>query len=229
MPKPKKEAAGRLTTEEAVARLVDAAIKLLAEKGPTEIKVRSVAEAAQVSTVAVYYHLGGLPELMQAVVDKGFRELGRAFNAVPPSDDPVSDLFAMALATRRLAQANPHLYDLMFALSPRGTYRPLDATGAGGQSEAYQAAYAQLVQACARLVRSGRIRSDADPEIVATQLWSCVHGFVTLETGGYFAQFPDPVRQTLQPMMVNVCVGLGDTVERADASHASMLTAPAHE
>lgn len=225
MPKPKKEAASRLTTEEAVERLVGAAIRLLAEKGPTEIKVRSVADAAQVSTVAVYYHLGGLPELMQAVVDKGFRELGQSFGAIPASDDPVSDLFTMALATRRLAQANPHLYDLMFALSPRGTYRPLDSTGSGGQSEAYQAAYSQLVQACARLVRSGRVRADADPELVATQLWSCVHGFVTLETGGYFAQFPDPVRQTLQPMMVNVCVGLGDTAERADASHSAVLAA----
>lgn len=225
MAKPKKEVASRLTTEEAVERLVGAAIKLLAEKGPTEIKVRSVAEAAQVSTVAVYYHLGGLPELMQAVVDKGFRELGRVFDEVPVSDDPVADLFTMALATRRLAQANPHLYDLMFALSPRGTYRPLESTGAGGQSEAYQAVYSQLVQACARLVRSGRVRADTDPELVATQLWSCVHGFVTLETGGYFAQFPDPVRQTLQPMMVNVCVGLGDTAERADASHAAVLAA----
>lgn len=225
MPEPKKEAASRMTTEEAVERLVGAAIKLLAEKGPTEIKVRSVAEAAQVSTVAVYYHLGGLPELMQAVVDKGFRELGRAFDAVPTSDDPVSDLFTMALATRRLAQANPHLYDLMFALSPRGTYRPLDATGARGQSEAYQAIYSQLAQACDRLVRSGRVRADLDPELVATQLWSSVHGFVTLETGGYFAQFPDPVGQTLRPMMVNVCVGLGDSAERADASHASVLAA----
>jgi AcrR family transcriptional regulator len=225
MAKPKKEAATRLTTEEAVERLVDAAIKLLAEKGPSEIKVRSVAEAAQVSTVAVYYHLGGLPELMQAVVDKGFRELGRVFDAIPVSDDPVSDLFTMAVETRRLAQSNPHLYDLMFALSTRGTYRPLDSTGAGGQSEAYQAAYTRLIQACARLVRSGRIRADADPEIVATQLWSCVHGFVTLEMGGYFAHLQDPVRQTLQSMLVNVFVGLGDSAERADASHTSVLAA----
>ena len=29
--------------------------------------------------MAVYYHLGGLPELFQAVVDKGFQDLRRAF------------------------------------------------------------------------------------------------------------------------------------------------------
>ena len=205
MPKPSAgaEAGGaavRLTPQQTVERLVEAAATLLAEKGPSEIKARSVAEAAQVSTMAVYYHLGGLPELLQAVVDKGFRDLDRAFDAVTPSEDPVVDLFAMALATRQLAQHNPHLYDLMFGLSTRGSYRPLQTSSAGasGRSQAFQAAYTHLVQACARLVHSGRIRTDENPEIVAGQLWSSVHGFVTLELADHFAQFKDPVRQVLR-------------------------------
>ncbi len=176
MPKPSAgaEAGGaavRLTPQQTVERLVEAAATLLAEKGPSEIKARSVAEAAQVSTMAVYYHLGGLPEHLQAVVDKGFRDLDRAFDAVTPSEDPVVDLFAMALATRQLAQHNPHLYDLMFGLSTRGSYRPLQTSSAGasGRSQAFQAAYTHLVQACARLVHSGRIRTDENPEIVAGQ------------------------------------------------------------
>jgi AcrR family transcriptional regulator len=226
MPRSDKEFAPRLTPEQTVERLVDAATRLLADKGPSEIKARSVAEAAQVSTMAVYYHLGGIPELLRAVVDQGFRDLERAFAAVSPSDDPVADLFAMALATRRLAQRSPHLYDLMFGLSTRGSYRPpgSPSAGAGGRSEAFQAAYAHLVQACTRLVHSGRIRADEDPVIVGTQLWTCVHGFVALELGGHFTQFPDPVRQVLQATTVNVLIGLGDTAERAHASHASVRT-----
>ena len=232
MPKPSAgaevgSAAARLTPQQTTERLVDAATALLAEKGPSEIKARSVAEAAQVSTMAVYYHLGGLPELMQAVVDKGFRDLDRAFDAVTPSEDPVFDLFAMALATRRIAQHNPHLYDLMFGLSTRGSYRPLQSSSAsaGGRSQAFQAAYTHLVQACTRLVHSGRIRTDEDPEIVATQLWSSVHGFVTLELGEHFAQFKDPVRQVLQTMMVNLLVGLGDNAELCHASHTAAIAA----
>ena len=69
------------------------------------------------------------------------------------------------------------------------------------------------------------IRRDEDPEVVASQLWSAVHGFVTLELGDHFAQFPDPVRQVLQPMMVNVLVGLGDTAELAEASHTAAIVA----
>jgi AcrR family transcriptional regulator len=227
MTKTSTAAAARLTPQQTVDRLVEAATTLLAEKGPSEIKVRSVAEAAQVSTMAVYYHLGGLPELLQAVVDKGFRDLSRAFVAAPASDDPVTALFAMALATRRFAQDNPHLYDLMFGLSTRGSYRPQKSSNSGtsGRSEEFQAAFAQLVLSCIRLVRSGRIRRDEDPEVVATQLWSSVHGFVTLESGDHFARFQDPVREVLQTMMVNLLVGLGDTAELCHASHASAIAA----
>jgi AcrR family transcriptional regulator len=227
MPKPRKTTAPRLTQEQAVERLVEAATALLAEKGPSEIKARTVAEAAQVSTIAVYYHLGGLPELLQAVVDKGFQDLAQAFVATPPSDDPVTTLFEMALASRRFAQQNPHLYDLMFGLSTRGSYRPLQTTGSGtrGRSDEFQTAYAHLVQACIRLVKSGRVRSDENPENIAPQLWSAVHGFVTLELGDHFAQFSDPVRQVLQPMMVNIFVGLGGDPQAANASHTAAIDA----
>ena len=227
MPKSRKETVPRLAPEQVVERLVVAATALLAEKGPSEIKARSVAEAAQVSTMAVYYHLGGIPELLQAVVDNGFRELSRAFVAAPGGDDPVSTLFAMALAHRRFAQDNPHLYDLMFGLSMRGSYRPQQTARpvASGRSEEFQTVYASLVQGCIRLVSSGRVRSDEDPETIAPQLWSAVHGFVTLELGDHFVQFSDPVRQVLQPMMVNIFVGLGGDPEAANASHTAAVVA----
>lgn len=227
MPKVRKETAARLTPEQIVERLVETATTLLAEEGPSQIKARSVTEAAGLSTTAVYYHLGGLPELFQAVVDKGFRDLSRAFLTAPASDDPVTTLFAMALATRSFAQANPHLYDLMFGLSTRGSYRPLQTapSGASRRSEEFQAAYAHLVLACARLIRSGRVRRDEDPEAVAFQLWGAVHGFVTLELGDHFAQFEDPVRMVLQPMMVNILVGLGDAAELAETSHTAAVVA----
>lgn len=212
----------RATRVQITGRLVDATIRMLATEGPAEIKARSVAEAAGVSTSAVYYHLGGLPELLKAVVDRGFVELGRAFDSVSPSGDPVADLFAMALATRRLAQANPHLYDLMFGLSIRGSYRPSEPRRDAGRTEAFQAAYAQLVQAATHLTHSGRVRADESPELIADQLWTCVHGFVTLELGGYFAHVANPVHERLQPLTVCVFVGHGDTAERANASHDSV-------
>jgi hypothetical protein len=46
-----------------------------------------------------------------------------------------------------------------------------------------------------------------------------VHGCITLELADHFVEFTDPVAQVLQPMGVNLAVGLGDSRERARASH----------
>jgi AcrR family transcriptional regulator len=208
------------TSDSVPERLVDAAVKLLAEQGPSAIKARAVASACGLSTMVVYSHFGGVPELIRAVADHGFSEIGRAFAEVPVTEDPVMDLFAMAATCRQLARANPHLYDLMFGLSTRATYRPAPDAGArlSGHSPAFRAAYAHVTEACARLVASGRI-SPVEPEVVAAQLWSFVHGFISLELADHFVEFDEPLTQVLLPMGVTFCVGLGDAPERALASH----------
>jgi AcrR family transcriptional regulator len=201
-------------------RLIHATIGLLAEQGPAAIKARSVASAAGLSTMVVYSHFGGIPELTRAVIDYGFKQLDKAFSQLPVTDDPIADLAVQALTCRRVARDNPHLYDLMFGLSTRATYRPLSdpSTRLNGSSPAFRSVYAHVTAACARLVDSGRVRQQ-DPDGVAAQLWSFVHGFITLELGETFLECDDPVRQVLLPMGVNLTVGLGDTRERAQASH----------
>ncbi|MCE5289233.1 MAG: TetR/AcrR family transcriptional regulator, partial [Nocardiaceae bacterium] len=192
----------QLTTETAPERLIRATIELIAEQGPSAIKARSVAAASGLSTMVVYHHFGGIPELIRAVVDEGFRDFGRALAEVPITDDPVADLFTMALACRVVAQRNPHLYDLMFGLSTRATYRPLaDDLRLSGHSPAFKTAYVHLVAACERLMNSGRVCPES-VEVVAAQLWSFVHGYVTLELAGHFEEFDDPAVQVLLPMGV---------------------------
>lgn len=210
-----------MSSDEAVPRLVEATIRLLAEEGPSQIKARSVCDAAGVSTQALYYHLGGLPELLQAVIDRGFDDLSSAFASLTKTTDPVADLFAMALTSRRLARENPHLYDAMFGLSTRGSYRMPhpQLVPRAARSAAFQAAYDQLVGACRRLVEIGRVDPGLDAEAIASQLWSAVHGFITLELGGHLDQFPEPVAQVLEATTVNILVGLGDDPSTTKKSH----------
>ncbi|SDM43462.1 transcriptional regulator, TetR family [Streptomyces sp. cf386] len=214
--------AGRARVDDAPERLVQAAVGLLAEQGPSALKVRAVASASGLSTMVVYSHFGGIPELMSAVADHGFKELGAAFGRVPVTEDPVADLFAMALTCRRQARENPHLYDLMFGLSTRATYRPLPDTDRrmSGHSPAFREAHAHVTAACERLVRTGRIERQ-EPGAIAAQLWSYVHGYITLELAEHFVEFDDAVAQVLVPMGVNFTVGLGGERERAEASHAA--------
>ncbi|RHW25091.1 TetR/AcrR family transcriptional regulator [Nocardioides immobilis] len=205
-------------------RLVNATIKLLAEVGPSAIKARAVATEAGMSTMTVYHHFGGVPELIHAVVDHGYAAMERAFAELSITADPVADLFSMALATREIARTNPHLYDLMFGLSTRATYRPTPDKDVrrSGHSPAFQAAYRHVTDACIRLMESGRVDAQ-DPRVVAAATWSFVHGYITLELGDHFTEFDDPVAQVMVPMGVTFAIGLGDAPERARASHETVL------
>jgi hypothetical protein len=55
-------------------------------------------------------------------------------------------------------------------------------------------------------MRSGRVQQQ-EPEVLAAQLWSFVHGYITLELAELFAEFAVPVAQVLAPMGVNLAVG----------------------
>ena len=173
-------------------RLIEATVTLLATEGPSAIKARTVAAEAGMSTMVVYNYFGGVPELVEAVVDYGFTEIRDTFSRQPMTDDPVSDLFSLALSTVAFARSNPHLYDALFGLSTRATYRP--PTGdvrRAGHSPAFQAAYAHLVTACGRLAESGRMTIDS-PNTVASSVWSVIHGYITLELAEHFIEFSDP-------------------------------------
>ncbi|MBQ9056462.1 TetR/AcrR family transcriptional regulator [Rhodococcus sp. (in: high G+C Gram-positive bacteria)] len=211
-------------------RLIEAAIRLLAVQGPSALKARTVAAEAGMSTMVVYNYFGGVPELVAAVVDYGFNQIERTFARLPVTDDPVADLFTMALTTLDRARSNPHLYDAMFGLSTRSTYRPTSEKDVRrpGRSPAFRAAYAHIVDACARLGASGRV-SINDPGAAAGALWSFVHGYISLDLAHHFAEFDDPVSDVLIPLGVTFCVGLGDDPDAALASHQRALSQSLHQ
>lgn len=206
-------------------RLIKAGIGLLAASGPSAIKARTVAAEAGMSTMVVYNYFGGVPELVSAIVDHGFGEMERSFGELVTTDDAVADLFSMALVTLHFARLNPHLYDAMFGLSTRATYRPAAGKDIrrAGHSAVFRGAYAHVTEACARLGSSGRV-TVVNPETVAGALWSSVHGFIALELADHFAELDDPVADVLVPMAVTFCVGLGDDPDAARASHQSALS-----
>lgn len=211
------------TQQDPRTRLVEAAIRLLAESGPSEVKARSVASEAKLSTMGVYTYFGGVPELLQAVADEGFNRQAAVFGRLPPTDDPMADLCAMALACHDFARRNPHLYDLMFGLSIHGRYSP--SRGAAepllsGQSPSFRTAYGYLLHGCTRLVDAKCVRK-ADPDLIALQFWSALHGFIMLDLGGHFAHTGDAAAAVLVPMCVNQVVGLGAKRDQAEGSAAS--------
>src|SRR4051794_25733264 len=152
------------------AALIEAAAHLIATEGPARLTLRRLAEAVGTSTMAIYTHFGGMPELRRAVRQEGFTRLVASAVMLGESDDPVADVGGSGLAYYELAISNPHLYRAMYM------EQPLDPADAAAGAEAHDV----LVAAMQRCLDSGRFHA-GDARELATQFWAVGHGAITLQ------------------------------------------------
>ncbi|TDE90756.1 TetR/AcrR family transcriptional regulator [Occultella glacieicola] len=153
-------------------RLLEHASRALSEHGAASMSLRTVTAAAGTTTAAVYTLFGSRDGLIAAVVDEGFERFGRHLAAVPRTDDPGSDLFALGLAYRESALADPHFYRVMFAAEvvPRLKDTLAEPT------------FGVLRDAVARLPAGAT--GGEGPDQMALRLWGLAHGLVSLELAG---------------------------------------------
>lgn len=186
--------------------MLRAAARLLADEGSAALTARRLAREAGTSTMSVYTHFGGMPELFRAVVAEGFARLARRFALVPITDDPLADLIALAMAYRANAQDSPQLYAVMFGGGSLGGYRLQGEELEIGRRETFDV----LKRATERAMEEGVLRM-GDSGGVSAQLWSALHGFVALELAGYFEREEgDPIERILDPLLLNLTAGLGN-------------------
>lgn len=205
--------------------LVHAAVGLLDDHGPDALQTRKIAAAAGTSTMAVYTHFGGMRALIAEVAAEGQRQFDAAL-AVPPTDDPVADLFVLGGAYRRFATERPHLYRLMFgSTSAHGINVPAPnlLTRTVAEINDHYRSFAHVVRVVHRSMRAGRITNgsaDDDTAVVATaaQFWTSVHGFVMLELAGFFGDGATAVTPVLGTATTNLLLALGDTPQRVEQS-----------
>src|SRR3954449_12919637 len=94
--------------------LLDAALRLLEERGPGALRVRDLAAAAEQSTMGVYTHFGSKQGLLEQLYLHGFERLEERLNSVPSDGQGRQELLEFALAYRAFAIENEALYGLMF-------------------------------------------------------------------------------------------------------------------
>jgi AcrR family transcriptional regulator len=154
--------------------LLDAAHDLLATEGPGSLTVRRIAAAAGMSTMNVYSRFGGKDGVLDELFIDGFRRLEEAVGEDPESDDPLADLYECSRSYRRFARANPTYYSLMFdRVVP-------DFTPSDGAQAVALGTLQQVQRRVERAIEAGAIR-DGDSFTIASALWACEHGLVSLE------------------------------------------------
>lgn len=210
------------------AQLVEAAIRLLAHGGPESLQARKLAAEVGVSTMAVYTHFGGMAVLVDEVARAGFLRLSARLATVTPTDDPVADIFTLARTYRQVVVEHPNLFAVAFGQSaPDGKRATLaDLTTEEGREASGEGleAFGYLVRAAERAIEAGRFRP-VDPYEAAAQLWSALHGFVTLESSGHFGGSEHGIDHILVPLGITLAIGLGDTVDSAGRSSQAAIAA----
>jgi len=150
--------------------LLEAALRLLEERGPGALRIRDLSEAVGKSTMGVYTHFGSKQGLLEQLYLHGFSRLEAGLRSVSSAGDRRQDLLAFASAYREFALDNEALYGLMFE---RGTpdFVPSDHSRMAGL-----ATFEMLAERIA-----GWQPGLADPAPTAHLVWATMHGLVSIE------------------------------------------------
>jgi AcrR family transcriptional regulator len=154
-------------------RLIESATEMFATRPRESITIRALAAAAGTATAAVYSLFGGKDGLIAEVRNRAVAGLSQELSAVPASDDPLADLYALAVAYRGWGCEHRHLYTVLF-----GGVQSFDPSGEVGAADPVR----PLIEAIGR-ARSASVLS-GDATSIALSVWVTLHGLVTLELAG---------------------------------------------
>src|SRR3954463_11077085 len=150
--------------------LLDAALRILEERGPGALRIRDLAAAAEQSTMGVYTHFGSKQGLLEQLYLHGFERLEERLNSVPADGHGRQELLEFGLAYRGFALDNEALYGLMFERAAPD-FVPSDASRMAGLTTFEMLA-----------TRVADWRPDfVDPAADAHLVWATMHGLVTIE------------------------------------------------
>jgi AcrR family transcriptional regulator len=158
---------GTTTTRET---LLDAALRLLEERGPAALRIRDLSDAVGKSTMGVYTHFGSKQGLLEQLYLHGFSRLEDRLKTVPSAGDGQQGLLAFALAYREFALDNEALYGLMFERATPD-FIPSD--------DSRMAALATFEMLAHHIAE--RQPDLADPAPDAHLVWAAMHGLVSIE------------------------------------------------
>jgi AcrR family transcriptional regulator len=163
------------------AEILAATERLLIQTGDQEaVSIRAIAEAAGVTPPSIYLHFADKDELLAAVCEVRFAELDRCMaEAAASVDDPLEALWARGRAYVQFGLENPEHYRILFMTRPLAGAGSADAGEPDPNRLPGLAAFGHLVEDVARAMDAGAIAA-GDPFLVATGLWTSVHGVTSL-------------------------------------------------
>jgi len=191
--------------------LVEAALDLIAEKGPAGFTFAEAARHAGVSPAAPYRHFRDRDALMADVAKRGFerfeQQLAAAWDEGRPNPRTAFDRLGKAYLA--FARSEPVYFSAMFEAGLSMTeHRELQQAG--------DSAFGVLRGACEALVAGMPPATRPPPLMMALHVWSLSHGIASLFARGDAARRPLPMtpEELLEAAALIYLEGLGVKSER---------------
>lgn len=168
--------------------LIDAALRLIGEKGPGGFTVAEAARAAGVSPAAPYRHFRDRDELLADVAKRGFEAFTARLQAAWQNGqpNPRDALMRVGHAYLAFARQQPAAYSAMFESGLAMASHPeLHAAG--------EAAFAILREGCEAVLATLPAERRPPALMVALHVWSMSHGVASLFARGDAARRPVPM------------------------------------
>ena len=219
--------------------LLDAAWRLVAEKGLAALTLREVARAAGVSHAAPYHHFPTRTALLDALAEEGFASLDRAMGeamAGPETGDPAevgqtprpvdgADVMVrIGRAYVDFACAHPEQLQVMF----RPRHHESEGPPPPALAEIGAQAYGHLADGV-RVCQAQGLAPAGDPNELALSAWSLVHGFASLWGQGQLGALipnPDQFARQRDQLLRNLQAGWQAAAAAPAAPAAQMGSAP---
>ena len=176
-------------------RIVEAAAKLIAEKGFDQFSLRELADRLGVKTASLYNHISSLSELTSNIGQLAFERMAGQLYSGTECESSIDTLYHIAIGYRRFAKENPELYK-----TPSTGGSDLIEKGKDLVHRLYP-----VLEACGL--------SEKDIIHFSRTIRSAMHGFITLEEAGFFGTMVDAdesysyMVETLIRSLKNECGG----------------------
>jgi len=191
-----------LAQEEKRTLILEAAVRVFAEKGYHTCRVGDIAEEAGVAYGLLYHYFGSKEEVLETIFRATWGELLSAVRGVEELGEPAPEqIRKVAAIVLRSWQRDPDLIRVLVREITRSPQlqREIDEVG-----QAFEA----LERIIVRGQEEGTLRQDIDPRLAA---WIFYGGLEEILTGWVLGQLPDSeddVRRAERTTVQMICEGL---------------------
>ncbi len=199
--------------EKTKRKILDAALAILFEEGFDDLSMRKLGRKLGMTAPNIYNYYSGKDELYLTIQTMGFERINKRFEQIVSEHSlPVDQFSAMVDAYLEFGMANPDYYSIMFS---RNTPKYIDYIGTKLEPIAFKEKAAALrvadivtavIQALAR--ENSRIE-EKDAPYHTIQIWTSLHGIVSLYYTRVLQELDDNVEKTINRLKEDMIQSFG--------------------